>query len=54
VVVSGRAGLETYEKKDGSQGFSLRLMANEVGVSLRWPKREAVGAVEEDCEIPFA
>jgi single-strand DNA-binding protein len=53
VVVSGRMGLETYEKKDGSQGFSLRLMANEVGVSLRWPKREPAG-VGADDEIPFA
>lgn len=53
VVVSGRMGLETYEKKDGTQGFSLRLMANEVGVSLRWPKRESAG-VGADDEIPFA
>jgi single-strand DNA-binding protein len=52
VVVSGRMGLETYQKKDGTQGFSLRLMANEVGVSLRWPKREAVSV--GDDEIPFA
>lgn len=57
VVVSGRMGLETYEKKDGSTGFSVRLMANEVGVSLRWPKR-AAGVREdaqepEDAAIPF-
>lgn len=52
VVVSGRMGLETYEKKDGSTGFSLRLMADEVGLSLRWPKREALG-VGADEEIPF-
>lgn len=51
VVVSGRMGLETYEKKDGSQGVSLRLVANEVGISLRWPKREAVAVGDE---IPFA
>lgn len=53
VVVSGRMGLETYEKKDGSQGTSLRLVADEVGISLRWPKREAVGAGADE-EIPFA
>jgi single-strand DNA-binding protein len=59
VVVSGRLGLETYEKKDGSQGFSVRLMANEVGMSLRWPRRAAAGVVSEadgsvpDEEIPF-
>ena len=58
VVVSGRMGLETYEKKDGTQGFSLRLMANEVGVSLRWLPKEAVGVSGQDeeavvGEIPF-
>lgn len=52
VVVSGRMSLETYQKKDGTQGTSLRLVANEVGLSLRWPKREAVG-VGGDDEIPF-
>ena len=59
LVVTGRLGLETYEKKDGSQGFSLRLVADEVGKSLRWPKRQAVGAgAREDVNdadevIPF-
>lgn len=55
VVVTGRAALETYEKKDGSQGFSLRLMADEVGKSLRWPKRQAVAAGVEEADevIPF-
>lgn len=52
VVVSGRMGLETYQKKAGTQGTSLRLVANEVGLSLRWPKREAV-VVGGDDEIPF-
>lgn len=57
VVVTGRLALETYQKKDGSQGSSLRLMADEVGRSLRWmPKdRETVGAgvSEVDEVIPF-
>lgn len=57
VVVTGRMALETFQKKDGSQGFSLRLMANEVGRSLRWPRRHAleeaeVAEVEEEA-IPF-
>ncbi len=52
VVVTGRFGLETYEKRDGSQGTSLRLLADEVGHSLRWPKRETVGAaVADDGEV---
>lgn len=60
VVVSGRMSLETFQKKDGSQGFSLRLLADEVGLSLRWSKREkaAAGAGgrdvnDEDAVIPF-
>lgn len=49
VVVTGRLSLETYQKKDGSQGTSLRLMADEVGRSLRWTgKRQTVGAGEGD------
>ena len=60
VVVSGRLALETYEKRDGSQGSSLRMLADEVGHSLRWPKRETVGAAaaasgdaSDDGEVPF-
>lgn len=61
VVVTGRLALETYEKKDGSQGSSLRLVADEVGKSLRWSgkgrQQVAVGAgvaVEAvDDVIPF-
>ena len=64
VVVTGRVALETFQKKDGSQGFSLRLMANEVGRSLRWPRRSAGGMPEmpeasevseevEEAAIPF-
>jgi single-strand DNA-binding protein len=50
VVVTGRMALETFQKKDGSTGFSLRLMANEVGRSLRWPRRSA-GAMPEVSEV---
>jgi single-strand DNA-binding protein len=53
VVVTGRLALETYEKKDGSQGSSLRLVADEVGKSLRWPARQTVAAgVREDVNDP--
>ena len=55
VVVTGRLSLETYEKKDGTQGFSLRLVAEEVGKSLRWPKRQPVGVgAREDVNDPDA
>ena len=57
VVVTGRMSLETFEKKDGSQGFSLRLLADEVGKSLRWAgkARQAVAAGVGEVEevIPF-
>ena len=36
VVVTGRLGMDTYQKKDGTQGYSLTLIADEVGKSLRW------------------
>jgi single-strand DNA-binding protein len=38
VVVTGQMALEQYEKKDGTPGHSLRLIANEVAVSLRAAK----------------
>jgi len=54
VVVTGRLALETYQKKDGTQGSSLRLLADEVGKSLRWAgKRQAVGVGAGDEVIPF-
>lgn len=53
VVVTGRMALETYQKKDGSQGSSLRLVADEAGKSLRWARRQAVAAgVREDVNDP--
>lgn len=54
VVVTGRLALEAYQKKDGSQGSSLRLMADEVGKSLRWSgRRQAVAAGAGDEVTPF-
>lgn len=56
VVVSGRLQLESYEKKDGGTGWVLKMLADEVGTSLRWGRKEratepaGVGAEEP---IPF-
>lgn len=36
VIVSGRMEQEEYTKKDGTKGKSTRVIADEVGVSLRW------------------
>jgi single-strand DNA-binding protein len=38
VIVTGRLEVEKYEK-DGVERTSVTLLADEVGVSLRWPKR---------------
>lgn len=53
VVVTGRLALETYQKKDGSQGSSLRLVADEVGKSLRWAGKRMAAAGVGDEVSPF-
>lgn len=40
VVVSGRIQLEKFTRKDGTEGASMRMLADEVGISLRFPKRD--------------
>lgn len=46
VVVSGRLQLEKFTRKDGTEGQSLRMLADEVGISVRFPKKEAVAGGE--------
>ena len=36
VIIYGRLEQEEYTKKDGSKGKSVRVIADEVGYSLRW------------------
>lgn len=48
VVIKGSLQLEQYTKKDGTTGTSLRLLANEVGKSLRWRKRDQSSVREEE------
>ena len=36
VIIAGRLEQEEYTKKDGSKGKSIRVIADEVGYSLRW------------------
>jgi single-strand DNA-binding protein len=38
VVVSGRFEAEEYTKKDGSKGKSFKVIADEIGCSLRWDR----------------
>lgn len=41
VVVTGRLELEKFSRKDGTEGQALRVLADEVAISVRFPKREA-------------
>lgn len=53
VCVTGRFALETYEKKNGDAGVSLRMVADEVGLSLRWHRKERAGtAAGGDDDFP--
>jgi single-stranded DNA-binding protein len=39
VMVTGRLEVEKYEK-DGVERTSVTVMADDVGISLKWPKRQ--------------
>jgi single-strand DNA-binding protein len=45
-VVSGRMQMETYQKNDGTEGKSLRLVAEDVAISLRFAEKVGAGADE--------
>jgi len=55
VCVTGRLELEKFQRKDGTEGSALRMVADEVGLSLRWGRGDRVtaGAAEDDTHIPF-
>lgn len=36
VLVSGRVEVDEFTKKDGSKGKSIKVVADEVGFSMRW------------------
>jgi single-strand DNA-binding protein len=36
VLISGRLEQDEFTKKDGTKGKSMKLVADEVGVSCRW------------------
>lgn len=46
VVVTGRLELENFTRKDGTEGQALRMVAEEVAISVRFPKRETASAGE--------
>ena len=54
VIVTGRLELEQYTKKDGTPGSSLRMIASDVGKSLRWHHRDSQRQEErEEVAVPF-
>jgi single-strand DNA-binding protein len=44
IVATGRLQLETYQKNDGTEGRSLRMIAEDVAISMRYAEKSAVGA----------
>jgi single-strand DNA-binding protein len=56
VVVTGRLEVEKYTNKDGVEQTSVTLLADEVGISLRFPpkgQQRKVAAEEETWSSPF-
>lgn len=59
VVAAGRLHMEEFTRKDGTVGVKLKLVADDLGVSLRWrPRSEQAAAGREaqpaaDDTIPF-
>jgi single-strand DNA-binding protein len=41
VVIVGKLQIETYDKKDGTKGKRVEVIADEVAVSLRWSSESA-------------
>lgn len=53
VCVTGRLELEKYTRKDGTEGSALRMVADEIGLSLRWGKKERQADDELVGAVPF-
>ena len=60
VIVVGRLNKDTYEAKDGTKRTKVEIVADDIGVSLRWPAKSAgkpavrqVSAQALDEEQPF-
>lgn len=49
VMVTGRLEVEKYEK-DGVERTSVTVMADDVGISLKWPKRPAGGGPKSESD----
>ena len=47
VIVVGRLEVEKYQDKDGNERTSVTVMADDIGASLKWPKRQGGGPKSE-------
>jgi single-strand DNA-binding protein len=48
VMVSGRLEVEKYADKDGVERTSVTILADDVGLSLKWAKRGTKGESADD------
>jgi single-strand DNA-binding protein len=45
VIVTGRLQIDVYDKKDGTKGKRVEIVADEIGMSLRYPASDAVSKI---------
>lgn len=48
VIVQGNLSMEKYKKRDGSEGSSLRMLVNDVGLMIRPKARAAKNTAKEE------
>lgn len=53
VVVAGRLQVRDYERRDGGQGRSVEVVADEVAVSLRWATATVEKAARKDVQADY-
>jgi len=45
VIVTGRLQIDVYDKKDGTKGKRVEIVADEIGMSLRYPASDLVSKI---------
>lgn len=44
VIVTGRLSQEEFQRKDGTKGVKVKLVAEDLGISLRWRPKASAGS----------
>lgn len=52
IIVTGRLEQREYEKKDGTKGSSVEIVADEAGVSVKWDPAQSMRAEREKFSKP--